>query len=163
MVSWWRISWIVGSLIVVVALGAAYAYKVAPIESAAHAGLPPLVETPYREFSPEEYRAIQETFWSKIQGKDRHCAEDYVFTYMATLRRRCEILNEAKDVGGGCAHMTDAMNYPEVLEAGLKHCGIKYSNHLPRSNNSFKPTPLRGLSGALSYAKPRPAPLRGAA
>jgi len=32
-----------------------------------------------------------------------------------------------------------------------------------RSNNSFKPTPLRGLSGALSYAKPHPAPLRGAA
>jgi len=31
------------------------------------------------------------------------------------------------------------------------------------ANNSFKPTPLRGLSRALRYAKPHPAPLRGAA
>jgi len=31
------------------------------------------------------------------------------------------------------------------------------------ANNSFKPTPLRGLSGALRYAKPHPAPLCGAA
>ncbi len=62
---------------------------------------------------------------------------------MDTLRRRCEIGNEAKDIGGGCAHMASAMNYPEVLEAGLEHCGIKYSIHLPQSNNSFEPNQLR--------------------
>src|SRR5690606_30836909 len=116
MVTWRRVSWIVGLLIAAVALVAAYAYKVVPIQSAPKAKLPSLVEIPHREFSTEEYRAIQETFWSKIQGKDRHCAEGFVFAYMDTLRKRCEIIGEAKDVGGGCAHMTNAMNYPEVLE-----------------------------------------------
>ena len=144
MVIWRRVSWIAGLLIAVVALVAAYAYKVVPIQSAPQAKLPPLVEIPHKEFSPEEYRAIQETFWSNIQGKDRHCAEAFVFTYMDTLRKRCEIMGEAKDIGGGCAHMTNAMNYPEVLEAGLKHCGVKYSIYLPQPNNSFKPKPLRG-------------------
>ena len=126
MVNWRRVSWIAALLVIGVALVAAYAYKDAPGHSVVQAELPPLVEIPRREFSPEEYRAIQETFWSKIQGKDRHCAEAFVFAYMDALRRRCEIRGEAKDIGGGCAHMTNAMNYPEVLEAGLKHCGIKY-------------------------------------
>jgi hypothetical protein len=126
MVNWRRVSWIAALLVIGVALVAAYAYKDASGHSVAQAELPPLVEIPRREFSPEEYRAIQETFWSKIQGKDRHCAKAFVFAYMDTLRRRCEIRGEAKDIGGGCAHMTNGMNYPEVLKAGLKHCGIKY-------------------------------------
>ncbi|HVI57749.1 MAG TPA: hypothetical protein VM619_02595 [Luteimonas sp.] len=144
MVIWRRVSWIAGLLIAVVGLVVAYAYKVVPIQSAPQAKFPPLVEILHKEFSPEEYRAIQETFWSNTQGQDRHCAEAFVFAYMDMLRKRCEIMGEAKDIGGGCAHMTNAMNYPEVLEAGLKHCGIKYSIYLPRPNNSFKPKPLRG-------------------
>jgi len=144
MVNLRRVSWITALLIAGVALLAAYAYKGAPSHSVAQAELPPLVEIPYREFSPDEYRAIQEAFWTKIQGKERHCAESFVFAYMDTLRRRCEIQGEAKDIGGGCAHITNAMNYPEVLQASLEHCGIKYSIQVPRPNNSFKPNPLRG-------------------
>jgi len=130
-------------LVLGLALVAAYAYKSAPSHSVSQTELPPLVEIPHREFSPDEYRAIQETFWTKIQGKDRHCAESFVFAYMDTLRRRCEIQGEAKDIGGGCAHVTNAMNYPEVLQAGLEHCDIKYSVHVPRPNNAFKPNALR--------------------
>ena len=126
MVNLRRVSWITGLLVVGVALFAAYAYEGALSHSAPQAELPPLVVIAHREFSPDEYRAIQETFWTMIQGKDRQCAESFVFAYMDTLRKRCEIQGEAKDIGGGCAHMTNAMNYPEVLEAGLKHCGIKY-------------------------------------
>jgi hypothetical protein len=144
MVNWRRISWISGLLFAGVVGLAAYAYRATPSRSVPQAELPPLVKIPRREFSPEEYRAIQETFWSKIQGKERHCAEAFVFAYMDTLRKRCEINGEAKDIGGGCAHMTNTMNYPEVLEAGLKHCGISYSLYAPRPNNSFKPNPLRG-------------------
>src|SRR3546814_19617557 len=94
-----------------------------------------------------DLRAIQETFWTKIQGKDRHCAESFVFAYMDTLRTRCEIKGEAKDIGGGCAHMTNAMNYPEVLQAGLEPCDIKYSITVPRPNNAFKPKIGRGSCG----------------
>jgi hypothetical protein len=143
MVNWRRISWISGLLFVGVIL-AAYVYRNASNDSIPRAEPPPLIEIPRRDFSPEEYTAIQETFWLKIQGKDRRCAEAFVFTYMRTLRRRCEIEDGAKGIGGGCAHMTSAMNYPEVLEAGLKYCGISYSHYAPRPNNSFKPNPLRG-------------------
>src|SRR3546814_4385066 len=61
---------------------------------------------------------------------------------MDTLRTRCEIKGAAKDIGGGCAHMTNAMNYPEVLQAGLEHCDIKYTIPVPRPNNAFKPNAL---------------------
>src|SRR3546814_2432372 len=108
-----RISWVTGLLVVGLALVAADAYKSGPSHFVSQAELPLLVEIPHREFSPDEYRAIQETFWTKIQGKDRHCAESFVFAYMDTLRTRCEIKGEAKDIGGGCAHMTNAMNSPE--------------------------------------------------
>lgn len=144
MVNWSRILCITGLLVAVAAFAAVYAYKDQPALSAPQVELPPLLEIPRKTFSPGEYRAIQETFWSKIQGKDRQCAEAFVFAHMDTLRQRCEIRSEAKDIGGGCAHMTDPMNYPEVLEAGLRHCGIEYSGHGPRPNNSFKPNPLRG-------------------
>ena len=146
MVNLRRVSLIAGLLVVAAAVVAVYAYQGTPSNSVSQLELPPLVEIPHKEFSPDEYRAIQETFWTKIQGKERQCAESFVFTYMGTLRRRCEIQGGAKDIGGGCAHMTNAMNYPEVLQAGLKHCDIKYSTHVPRPNNSFKPTPLRGAA-----------------
>ncbi len=144
MVNLRRVSWMTGMLVLGLALVAAYAYKGAPRHSVPQVELAPRVEIPHREFLPDEYSKIQDTFWTKIQGKDRQCAETFVFAYMDTLRRRCELQGEGKDIGGGCAHLTNAMNYPEVLQAGLVHCGIKYSIHVPRPNNSFKPNPLRG-------------------
>src|SRR3546814_11097350 len=96
MVNLRRISWVTGLLVVGLALVAADAYKSAPSHSVSQAELPLLVEIPHREFSPDEYRAIQETFWTKIQGKDRHCAESFVFAYMDTLR------SEERRVGKEC-------------------------------------------------------------
>lgn len=86
-----------------------------------------------------------------------------MFGYMDTLRRRCEIMGEAKNIGGGCAHMTNPMNYPEVLEAGLKHCGIKYSVDGPRPNNSFKPNALRYTNNMAEQLAMLSAPLRTSA
>src|SRR3546814_15513079 len=85
MVNLRRISWVTGLLVVGLALVAADAYKSAPSHSVSQAELPLLVEIPHREFSPDDYRAIQEPFWTKIQGKDRHSEEYFVFVYMATL------------------------------------------------------------------------------
>ena len=163
MVSWRRISWISGLLFAGLVVLAAYTYRGTPSHSASQAELPPLVEIPRREFSPEEYRAIQDTFWSKIQGEERHCAEAFVFTYMDTLRKHCEINGEAKDIGGGCAHMTNAMSYPEVLEAGLKHCGIPYS--LERRGLTIRSSRPRIVASAtcLRYASTCPPPRCGAA
>src|SRR3546814_4167370 len=86
MVNLRRISWVTGLLVVGLALVAADAYKSAPSHSVSQAELPLLVEIPHREFSPDEYRAIQETFWTKIQGKDRHCAESFVFADRKSTR-----------------------------------------------------------------------------
>lgn len=136
--NWRQISWISGFLFAGAAILAAYAYRSASNDPAPRAEHLPFVEIPRRDFSPEEYRSIQETFWSRIQGQDRHCAEAFVFGYMGKLRRRCEIEGGAKGIGGGCAHMTSAMNYPEVLEAGLEHCGIQHLG----PNDSSKPKPV---------------------
>jgi hypothetical protein len=83
------------------------------------------IRIPQKHYSSSEYVAIQETFWTRIKGKDRDCAQAYVDNYMGALREDCETDGGAANIGGGCAHMTNPMNYPEVLEAGLRHCGIK--------------------------------------
>jgi hypothetical protein len=127
-----RIAWTSSLPVIGAALAAAYAYKITASHSVPPPELPALVEIPRKEFSPDERRAIQETFWSRIQGEDRRCARSFVFAYMDALERRCEIEDGAEDIMGGCAHMTDPFNYPWVLQAGLERCGIDYSTGAAR-------------------------------
>jgi hypothetical protein len=76
-----------------------------------------------KDYSPDEYRAIQLAFW-QVKGRQRACAHAYVDKYMSMLRADCEASEDTKTISGGCGHMTNPLNYPEITEAGLQHCGI---------------------------------------
>jgi len=81
---------------------------------------------PHKNYSSDELRAIQTTYWTRIEGDEKICAMAYVDGFMDALRKECESEGGAEDIGGGCGHMTSPMNYPAVLEAGMRHCGVQF-------------------------------------
>ena len=123
--NWKRIS-LISAILAAISVTAALAMLVGPslLRSRIYSAQPKRALIPRKDYSPRQNAAIQQAFWVDIKGKDRNCAEAYVHNYMASIRANCEASGAAANIGGGCAHIANPMNYPEVLEAGLHHCGI---------------------------------------
>jgi len=77
-----------------------------------------------KQYSPQELEIVRVAY--SAADSDGSCAQAYVAGYMSAIRTECERHGVGNTTVGGCSHLTNHFNYPQVLEAALQTCGIAY-------------------------------------